>query len=273
MHADDLTPPTAGPPEEPTLEEIIAWSLDAEPRLLPYLPALFADLEELGARTADVLAILAAAELPAAARILDLGAGKGAAALAMLAAFGEATVHGLDGLAPFVAHAEARAAELGFTERCIFAQADLRRAVHESRDYDLVCFLALGDTLGGLDEAVATLRECVKPGGYMLVDDAYLRAGVPVPEDIIHCYDHATTLELLRSSGDAVVAERIIDGPDARADYESMTARIAERATELAAAHPEDAELLLAYVDRQRVEVDVLTGPLVGAMWLLRRAA
>ena len=35
--------------------------------------------------------------------------------------------------------------------------------------------------------------------------------------------------------------------------------------------NPADAELLRAYVERQREEVETLTGPMVGALWLLRR--
>ena len=261
------------PDDEPTLDEIIAWSLDAEPHLLPHLPALFADLEELGARSTDVLAILANAELPAAPRILDLGCGKGAVARALLEAYPESTVHGIDGLAAFVDHAESMAEDRGFAERCLFAQADVRRAVLESSDYDLVCFLALGDTLGATDEAIAVLRDCVKEGGYILIDDAYLRHGVPVPEDIVNCFDHETTLELLAASGDEVVGERIIDGADAQADYLAMTAQIAARAAALVVDFPADAEVLEEYVARQQTEVEVLTGPLVGAMWLLRRGS
>lgn len=258
---------------EPTFDELLAWSLDAEPALLPYLPALFADLEELGARAADVIEILTDAALPEAPRILDLGFGKGAVARALLEAMPECTVHGIDGMEEFVTHAEQAAAAAGHGERSVFAVGDIRRAVQQSRDYDLVCFLALGDMLGTADEAVASLRECVRPGGYMLIDDAYLREGATVPEDVVGCYDHETTLALLTHLGDEVIAERIIDGPEARTEYESMTARIAARAESLAQAHPEDAALLRGYVARQEEEVEVLTGPLVGALWLLRRPA
>ena len=244
--------------------------MDAEPAWLRYLPRLFEDLEELGAATDEVLHILGNAQLPASARVLDLGCGKGAVALALAKESG-CTVHGVDGMAAFVTHAAARASEFGIGKQCVFTVADVREAVRDSRGYDLVCMLALGDVLGSAAETVATVRECVKPRGYILIDDAYLRKGVPTTEDLIHCYGHAQTLAMLKSSGDELVAELVIDGPGSRARYESMTHAIARRAEELGAENPADAELLRAYVERQKEEVETLTGPMVGALWLLRR--
>jgi SAM-dependent methyltransferase len=260
-----------GEPSEPSLCELLAWSMDAEPALLPYLPRIFADMEELGARSEEVLQILRPVGLPAGARVLDLGCGKGAVSLALVAEF-DCVLHAIDGMPEFIEHAERRAEAMGVGDQCVFAEGDVRDAAVQSRDYDLVCLLALGDILGTARETVATLRECVKPGGLILIDDAYLRDGEAPPEDVVNCFDHTTTLEGLGASGDQVLAELIVDGPDSEAHYRAMTANIAERVAALVAAHPEDAELLEGYVRRQQEEVEVLTGPLVGALWLIRRA-
>lgn len=255
---------------DPTLQELLAWSMDAEPSLLPYLPELFADMEELGVRVEEVLQILESVELPPKPRMLDLGCGKGAVGLALLERYG-GTLHGIDGIAAFIDHAEQRAESMGLTEQSIFAEGDVRDAVLQSRDYDLVSLLALGDVFGSADQTVATLRECVKTGGYILIDDAYVRGGETIPEDTVNCFDQGTTRELLRSCGDDIVAELVIDGPETAAHYEMMTAKIAARVETLAKAHPEAADLLHGYVHRQKVEVEVLSGPLVGALWLIRR--
>ena len=63
----------------------------------------------------------------------------------------------------------------------------------------------------------------------------------------------------------------MIDGPETEAHYQEMTEKIANRAKTLAADHPEVAAALHVYVERQEEEVEVLSGPLVGALWLLRR--
>lgn len=257
---------------EPSFDELLAWSMDAEPDLLPFLPRIFADMEELGARSREVLQILRPVGLPESARVLDLGCGKGAIALALAQEF-DCVLHAIDGMPAFIDHAEQRAEAVGVGDQCVFAEGDVRNAVLQSRDYDLVCLLALGDILGTAEETVAALRACVKPGGLILIDDAYLRDGVAVPEDVVNCFDHQTTLELLCSSGDEIVAELVIDGPDTEAHYRSMTAKIAARVATLVEEHPGAEELLNGYVRRQEDEVEVLTGPLVGAMWLIRRSA
>ena len=46
-----------------------------------------------------------------------------------------------------------------------------------------------------------------------------------------------------------------------------------EKTAELIQAHPEHAAALAAFAERQREEVAVLTGPVVGAVWVLRRPA
>lgn len=256
---------------EPTFEEKLAWSLDAEPELLPYLPALFQDLEELGVRVEEVLRILAKTPIPRDGRVLDLGCGKGAVALALAEKFG-CSVQGIDGMPTFIEHAKRRAVDMGLSEICLFTEADVQDAVRQSRDYDFVCLNAFGGALGRLDEAVGVLRECVAPGGLILVDDAYLKEGAEPDGDLAFCYDRITTLGLLTAHGDEVLEELVVDGPESVAHYQWVTSSIVSRAEELSQQHPESASLLREFAARQAVEVEVLTGPLVGALWLLRRS-
>ena len=257
--------------DEPSLEELLAWSMDAEPELLPLLPGLFADLEDLGARAVDVVEVLRGVGLDEGARVLDLGCGKGAVAIALAREFG-CMVHGVDGMPPFVRHAEERAAREGLVDRCLFVVEDVRATVRASRGYDAVCLLALGDLFGSAAETVAVLRECVRPGGLILIDDAYLADGAPPVEGLENCFDHAATVERLGAHGDELLAERVIDGPESREVYDAMTAAIVRRAEALASARPDAASLLRDYVERQTSEVDLLTGPVIGALWVLRRA-
>lgn len=255
---------------EPTFDEMLAWSLDGEPELLPYFPALFQDLEELGVRVEDVLRVLAKTPISRDERVLDLGCGKGALAIALAEEFG-CTVHGVDGIRAFVEHGERRAAGMGLSENCRFTRADVQEAVRQSRDYDLVCLNAFGGALGRLDEAVGALRECVVPGGLILVDDAYLQDGVELGDELAFCFDHGTTLELLTVHGDEVLEELVVDGPESVAHYQCVTSSIIARAEELALQHPESATQLREFATRQAAGVEILTGPVVGALWLLRR--
>jgi len=256
---------------EPTFEELLAWSLDAEPEILEFLPGLFQDLEELGVRVRDVLRVLGKSQASADWRALDLACGKGAVAIALAEKFG-CSVRGVDGMSAFIEHARDRAAAMGVSELCVFDCADVHDDVSQSRDYDLVCLNAFGGALGRLDEAVGSLRECVVPGGLILIDDAYLREGVQNDGEFSFCFDHAATVELLTAHGDEVLEELVVDGADSVAHYQWVTSSIVARAEELATQHPESAALLRGFAARQAAEVEVLAGPVVGALWLLRRA-
>ncbi|MCA8963759.1 MAG: methyltransferase domain-containing protein [Planctomycetes bacterium] len=253
------------------LAALVARTLDAPAELIDALPHLLADLDEIGARVREVLPLLRDAGVGPRSRVLDLGCGKGAVAIAVAHELG-AHVHGIDAMPAFVDHARAAAARADATPRCTFEIGDLRAAVGAARDYDVVSMLALGDVLGDLQDTVAALRACVRPGGLILIDDAFLNDDAsPGDREGVDCLDRATSHRLLAAHGDTLLAEQVIDGPETAAEYRAMTRRITARAEELAAQNPGLAALLRDYAARQADEVELLTGPVTGVLWLLRR--
>ncbi len=262
-------------PPSPALSALLAATLDAPPELFPLLPALFQDLEDLGARAEDVVAVLRQARLPEGARVLDLGCGKGASAIALARELG-LRVHGVDGVAPFVAHAAARAARQGVAERCTFEVGDLREVVRTARDRDVVMMLALGDVLGPLEQTVRALLGCVRPGGYVVLDDAYFdptRLDDPgaIPDEFAGLPDRAASARLIEAAGARIVGERAADTAEAYAWLQEMTARVLARAEQLAAVYPELERPLREFAVRQCAETQDLLGPVVGVLWLLAR--
>ncbi|WNG54045.1 methyltransferase domain-containing protein [Archangium gephyra] len=95
-----------------SLEEQVATALETTPELLPFMPELLADLDELGTEVRDIIELLRPLGLPAGARVLDLGCGKGTVALALARELG-LRVLGMDGFVPFVEQARRRAEEGG----------------------------------------------------------------------------------------------------------------------------------------------------------------
>lgn len=243
--------------------------MDAPPELLPHLPALFQDLEDLGARARDVVSLLEGQPLSSGSRVLDLGCGKGAAAISMARRFG-VSVRGVDGMPDFIEHCRAQAREHGVENLCTFEVEDVRETVLSASDYDLVTFLALGPLFGEADETIEVLRECVRPGGLVLIDDAFVADGHEPPQGAYGCYDHSTTIRLLESHGDRVIGERVMDSPENEAWCRAMTGEILRRAEELAQRHPELADALITFAERQQRETEVLCEELVGAMWLVQ---
>lgn len=261
------------------LQALVARSLDAPPALFPVLPELLADLEDLGARAEQVVTLLRQCALPPQARVLDLGCGKGASSLAIAREW-RAHVLGIDAMPAFIAHATERARREALSDRCTFVVGDVREAVRHAEDYDLVLLLALGDLLGGLPETTHVLTHCVRPGGYILLDDAYLAEAVADAGDaetaegaepFAGCHDRETTVALIELAGARVIGELSSDDEASHAWLASMTDQVLARAVELSRTRPDLAPHLLDFAHRQREETQALLGPLVGVTWLLQR--
>ncbi|HTJ36880.1 MAG TPA: class I SAM-dependent methyltransferase [Dactylosporangium sp.] len=105
----------------------------------------------------------------AAPRILDLGCGAGASALAMAAGFPRAAVLGVDLDEASVAAARSAAAQAGLADRVTFVHADAGAA--DDGPFDLITIFEalhdMGDPVGALRAARARLA----PGGALLVAD------------------------------------------------------------------------------------------------------
>ncbi len=251
----------------------IAESFDATPELLPFIPELLADLWALGSSPHVMVELLRPLGLPAeTTRVLDLGCGKGAVALTLAQQFGFQAL-GVDFFEPFIQEARRRAEEMGVSSRCRFICADLRDALGEASDFDVVIYASVGRVLGRLDECVEKLGLCVHPGGYILIDDVFLisrnRIESPWYE---HCANHEVTLRQLTAHGDALLHEVIVPAGDVKALNRQATERMRKRAAKLARLHPAAADSLFWYVEKQERESEIMEATVTSAVWLLQRA-
>jgi len=264
--------------ETRSLADDVAEALEAPPALLPLLPELLADLPELGGDSAEIVELLRAGGLAPGARVLDLGCGKGTAAVRVARELG-AHVSGVDGLLPFVEEARRRAALAGVSDRCRFWHGDLRRALADAeRDpVDAVLLVSVGRIPGDGDLAatVGHMRRAVRPGGLMIYDDGFLAPGASLADvpEWADALGHAETLRALTAHGDVVVREVLDDPAAIRRVNDRNNAAIAARSEPLCAAHPDRAPLIRAFVaNQERLVALEEAGRLLGATWLLRRA-
>jgi 2-polyprenyl-3-methyl-5-hydroxy-6-metoxy-1,4-benzoquinol methylase len=255
---------------KPELERQIAYALECTPELFPYLPELLADLEELGASSRKIVELLRPLNLPPGARVLDLGCGKGAVLLALAEELGF-QCKGVDAFKPFIEAAQRMAKGRGLTEKCEFRCADLHEAVADCSGFDVAMMLGVGLAIGDQKEIVGLLRGCVRPGGYMVVDDAYLPDGVETPPGYAGYTDYRTTLAKLQAFGDTIVTELKVPGDQREQEIRAETEKIRRRAEKLIEKHPEAAELLRTYVRRQEREAELACESILDAVWLLQR--
>ena len=251
--------------------EMVAYALEVDPRLLPWIPELLSDFDELGSDAALIVSVLRDLALPAPASVVDLGCGKGAVAVAIAKTLGH-RVEGIDLFEPFIESCLERAAAAGVSGLCSFRHADILKLAGRGQPADAVVYAALGDVLGTLDETIGVVRRFVGPHGYILIHDGYIKDGGAAD---FPGYQYATSrdesLRQLQSHGDLLVREVIPPEEHAEA-YGQELARIRRRAEELAERHPELKAELLGYVEHQRQAYAYMATNIAPVVWVLQRA-
>lgn len=254
-----------------TEEEMVAYALEVSPRLLPYLPELLADLDELGSDAESIVEVLGELGITGESSVIDLGCGKGATAIEIASEL-QCRVLGVDLFEPFVDACRRAAARAGVAALCEFRHGNILELVNEVELADVVIFSALGDVLGPLDETVRVIRQFAKPGGLVLISDGYIRREASTDFPGFENYvDHAESVRRLTSWGDDLIREVPESIPPETAEDEEA-ALIRERAEQIAARHPELREQLLVYAREQLEEGLFLREHFSGMIWVLRRS-
>jgi 2-polyprenyl-3-methyl-5-hydroxy-6-metoxy-1,4-benzoquinol methylase len=248
----------------------IAELMGAPPELLPYLPELLADLAELGSSRRVVVDLLRPLGLPPGSSVLDLGCGKGAVLLALGEELGFRGV-GVDAFPPFIEAAQRAAAACGLSEKCQFRCADLRSVVTDCSGFDVAMMIAVGNVVGTWTEMIRLLRGCICPGGFLLINDAFLAPGTEAPVPGYEGYtDHDDTLRQLTTYGDTLLKEHIPPPEEIARTNQANTVAIRRRAEGLARRRPELAHLLRAYVHRHEQEAQLAQNQVIDTTWLLQ---
>lgn len=252
--------------------EMIAYALEVDPELLPLVPELLADLDELGSDAPLIVEVLAELGLPGSSRVVDLGCGKGAVAIEIATRLGF-HVHGIDLFEPFIGICREGAALAGVSDRCTFQCADILKVVDAIEPADVAIFAALGDVLGPLDETIAVIRRFVRPGGYIVINDDYVKeGGLSAFTGFENCSSHEVTVRRLQSHGDVLKREALEPQSNLSLGISESTL-IRRRAEALAEQHTDLKAALRAFADDQAREYEYIANNLVPAVWVLEKSS
>ncbi|MEM7583645.1 MAG: class I SAM-dependent methyltransferase [Acidobacteriota bacterium] len=258
-----------------TAQQMIAYALEIDEELLPFVTELLADFDELGSDAEAITREIGQLELPPNARVLDLGCGKGAVAIEIARELGLA-VFGVDLYEPFIPLCERAAAEAGVDALCTFRCADVQSldTTHpEQLPADVAVYAALGDVLGPFDATVGILRRYVRPGGYLVLYDDYVRDGGTTDFERFDNYvSRGAMVEQLEAHGDTLLRRVETPATEIAASHDTEGAWIRRRALELAERHPELREAFLEFAKEQQAEMDFLEANMVAAVWILKRS-
>jgi SAM-dependent methyltransferase len=251
----------------------LADYFQVSPEILPFIPELLADLWALGGDPELIVEWLRPlGHRGGSARVLELGCGKGANAIAVAQHLG-LEVDGVDAFEPFVREARQQARRHGVEELCRFRVGDVREEVGRLEGFDVVLFISVGGVLGSPRETVAALRRVIRPGGHLILDD-----GWRLSEDCLdspgyeYLLSREETMAQLLAHGDALVREKLISTAEVVAQDVRFTELIERRAKALAERHPEHADAFLGYIKTQEEECRVLETAVQCATWMLQRS-
>ncbi len=247
-------------------------SLDGQDEaLLPYLPYLLQDLWEIGASPEAIIALLKKHQIHQQSQcsIIDLGCGKGAISIRLAKEFGW-RIHGIDAMPEFIEEAEMRAKKYEAEHLCRFEVGDIRQRVDTLRDYDLVILGSIGPVFGNMTSTLANVVPCVKPGGYIILDDGYLRDDSELQSTIYR--KRSDVLTQIQRSPVTIIDEYFFDDNFIEESDQEIFAHIKRRAGELSEQFPENVSLFEGYVEAQERENEILEHHVVCMMWLLKTA-
>ena len=249
---------------------VIAAMDGADARLVRHLPYILQDFREIGTSAEMVAALVAKHRRPAQPAVLDLGCGKGAVSV-RLAADGCRCL-GIDAVAGFVEAARALAQEAGVSGLCTFEVGDIRRRVASLPAFDVIVLGAIGPVFGDHRRTLTTLAPLLTDGGFVVIDDAYTAgvcADTPASDGIP---SRSELLSLAAAAGMTLLDEAVIPTtPELLAAYDAEFAAFSRRCLELAGRFPEDAGILLRYVEDQREAYRVLACGVINAVLVFAR--
>lgn len=252
--------------------EMVSYALEIQPNLLPYVTELLADLDELGSDAELIAEIIEELRLPPTSHIIDLGCGKGAVSFEVASELGF-RVTGVDLFEPFIIACHTEAEKAGLSHQCRFVCGNIQHIAGDIESGDMAIMAALGDVMGPPDQTIAIIRKYVRPGGFMILSDGYLKDNTAERFAGFENYQtRENTLQALCSSGDVLIRE-IIEPADSSVDEDDEESNlILKRALSLASRHPELAGDFLEFAKSQREENSFLTRHFVSAIWLLQRS-
>lgn len=84
----------------------------------------------------------------------------------------------------------------------------MKEYVKSPREYDGVILASLGVILGSIKETLSHLGTQIRSGGYILIDDGYLRSADSIDRNGYKYYrNHADTVEELTAWNDSILRE------------------------------------------------------------------
>lgn len=255
----------------PTIEESALKSLSGStPAIFEYLPYLLQDLWEMGSAFAPIAGFIEKNKLNEEfdrLKILDLGCGKGGVSIPLAKQF-NAEVTGVDAMPEFIETANLKAGEWKVEDKCAFITGDIRKKIDFNNSFNIVLLASVGPVIGNIKDTIDLLETYVAPGGYIILDEAYLPNNVKNGPAEIPEKDQF--YNLISQSNFLVADEYIHSLADNEKINQQIFTKIQQRANELMELHPDKRNIFEEYLQSQQSENEMLESEIITLLVLLK---
>jgi cyclopropane fatty-acyl-phospholipid synthase-like methyltransferase len=254
-----------------TLEESIVIALDGTNNgLIKYFSYIFQDLWELGTSAKEIIEIIKKYKTNCSSlNVLDLGSGKGAISIKIASEL-KCKCFGIDGMDEFVIYSKNKSKEYSVDNLCIFETNDIRKRVKSLEKYDIILLMAIGPVLGNYYDTLIQLSSHLNNDGLIIIDDAYIEDNcIKIYPNVLQ--ENIIIKEINDAGMDLIEKLTIneISGTDEM--YENDFEKMQNRCMELVEKYPEDKELFLEYIEKQRKEYEILSNEIIPAIFIIKK--
>ncbi len=252
-------------------QQSAANSPEVEKKILPYISYLLQDLWALGSSVDQIPDLVSALPLSSdTVKVLDLGCGKGAVSVQIASNFGF-DVAGIDVMPEFLEYTYKKSSEYQVSGLCTFIEQDILTYVTDKQNFNIVILASLGGILGNNKNTIGKMRTQIRPGGYIIIDDGYLKKNELLNrKGYKHYQNYEKTVEELTMFNDRLLSE--IPTAEASLKINNEYLKVIEnRSIELIDQYPELEKDLNNYMHLQREECDILNIKIEGMIRVLKK--
>lgn len=251
-----------------SIKSDIATSLDGTEELFEYYPYLLQDLREIGALPEAIVDIIRNnITLSENTKVLDLGCGKGAVSIKLAKELG-VSVLGIDAMPAFIEEARHYSDKHNVNNLCRFEVSDIRKAVNELTDFDIVVWGSVGSLFGSVADTLINISKCLTVQGHIVFDDGYIKN--EFKNEFTNIPDESDFYKQIGRAGLNVIDKYIFTDTYMKEDNDRINLLIQKRAKELAENFPDKKSLFESYVNAQLEESDVLNNKMLCGTFLLQ---
>lgn len=253
-----------------SLEESVIRAMDGtDTDLVPYLPYILQDSWEIGTDAETIIGMITRT-FPETntLQVLDLGCGKGAISVQLAKAL-KCQCHGIDAIPAFIDEARSKALEHGVAQLCRFETGDIRQEIKRMPQYDVILLGAIGPVLGNYFQTLTALKDCLRPGGAIIIDDGYIEDHHDFSHPLV--LKRSEMLNQIREAGMTLVEENLFEADKVAANNDPLMDSLILRCKELAIKHPTKKELFLNYIKQQIEESRILEEEVVCSVMRFRK--